>query len=654
MDFCRQGYWIVLPYDLVKHWPALRVSPLGAVPQRDRRPRLIVDYSYSNVNQETVRLSPHEAMQFGHALHRVLERIVHADPRYGPVALSKIDIADGFYRVWLQLADIPKLGVILPTSPCQPYLIAFPLALPMGWVESPPYFTACTETACDLANTALHARSVLPRARSSAHRLEAVAATPSPDAVMAQTRGSATTLTPPLARRGRGPPLAAVDVYVDDFLLMAQTAHQRQAVLRSTLHAIDAVFRPLTSDDPPHRKEPASVKKMLQGDAAWATHKRILGWDVDTVHETLHLPPHRLERLYALLDRISPPHKRVSIRVWHQLLGELRSMSPALPGSRGLFSILQHSLRHATQHRVRVTPHVWDMAADFRAIADSLHRRPTRLRELVPTTPTYIGACDACQQGMGGVWFEAASPPILWRQPFPPLVQRELVTSEHPHGTLSISDFELAALIAHKDVLSSSRPVAERTLWTASDNRAALAWSTKGSATSIAARAYLLRFSAMHQRHHRYVATQHHIAGTANVMADDASRLWHLDDAQLLSHFTSQYPQASPWQLHMLPPDTNLALIGALCKQRPTAAFRDSVPVPSAAPGPCGPSFAPTYRSTRLPCLATPSPSCKCSLSAYVPAPSHPVVDPLALGQWRKPSAAWGRRMPEWGPQTLA
>ena len=100
-------------------------------------------------------------MQFGRALQRVLANVVQADPRYGPVFLSKIDIADGFYRVWLRLSDIPKLGVVLPTSPGQPLppLIAFPLALPMGWVESPPYFTVLTETACDLANTRLRARS---------------------------------------------------------------------------------------------------------------------------------------------------------------------------------------------------------------------------------------------------------------------------------------------------------------------------------------------------------------------------------------------------------------------------------------------------------------------------------------------------------------
>ena len=138
LDFCVQGYWAVLPYTHVREWPGLRISPLGVVPQLDRRPRLIVDYSYSGVNEETVPLAPKEAMQFGRALQRVMSKIVHADPKYGPVQLSKIDIADGFYRVWLQLADIVKLGVALPTSYGQPLLVAFPLALPMGWVESPP------------------------------------------------------------------------------------------------------------------------------------------------------------------------------------------------------------------------------------------------------------------------------------------------------------------------------------------------------------------------------------------------------------------------------------------------------------------------------------------------------------------------------------
>ena len=33
LDFCKQGYWIVLPYSLVRLWKPLRLAPLGAVPQ---------------------------------------------------------------------------------------------------------------------------------------------------------------------------------------------------------------------------------------------------------------------------------------------------------------------------------------------------------------------------------------------------------------------------------------------------------------------------------------------------------------------------------------------------------------------------------------------------------------------------------------------
>lgn len=655
LDFCRQGYWLVLPYEAVRGWDGLRLSPIGAVPQRDRRPRLIVDYSFSEVNDETVLLAPAESMQFGRALQRILKTIVEADPRYGPVYLSKIDIADGFYRVWLRVADIPKLGVVLPMTPGQPPIIAFPLTLPMGWVESPPYFTVLTETACDLANDHLRRRGSKAFIHHPAHRLETVAATPPADVVPFNVTG----VVSRERLRSRGcPPVASVDVYVDDFILMAQTHVQRREVLRSALTAIDQVFRPLEPADPEHRKEPASIKKMQKGDACWSTTKRILGWDLDTQRSTINLPAHRVARLYELLDLLKPPCKRVSVKIWHQLLGELRSMSPALPGSRGLFSILQESLRCAGRNRVRVTAKVRHMADDFRAIADSLQIRPTRLQELVPTAPTYMGACDACGQGMGGVWFhtspEFAHTPLVWRQSFDRDVQRALITSDNPHGTLSISDLELMALIAHKDVLAQHHPVAERTMWLATDNRAALSWSTKGSSTSTAARAYLLRFNSLHQRTHRYVATHNHIAGRANGMADDASCMWHLSDNALLTHFNLRYPQASPWQLLTLPPSVNSALTGALFRRQPAHVSRTSAPLPVGPHGRVGASSAQAWRSTPTTSHLTPSHSCKSSLNDCAQAPLQPAATVCDLARWKTPSAQWARRMPGWGPRTLA
>jgi len=113
-----------------------------------------------------------EAMQFGHALDRYLREILLADPELGPVYLLKLDISDGFYRIDLAIDDIPKLGVVFPTRPGEEPLVAFPLVLPMGWKNSPPVFSAATETAADIANENL--RNNVPAAH---HSLDILAAT---------------------------------------------------------------------------------------------------------------------------------------------------------------------------------------------------------------------------------------------------------------------------------------------------------------------------------------------------------------------------------------------------------------------------------------------------------------------------------------------
>lgn len=157
-DLIRQGYWITLPYSSVRQLPNLRISPMGIVPQRKRRPRIIVDYTFSGVNDDTVPVAPTEAMQFGRTFHRILQRIANADPRHRPVHMAKVDIADGFYRVGLRAQDIQALGVAIPTPPGTDPLVAFPLTLPMGWRNSPPYFCAITETVVDLTNQEVPAR----------------------------------------------------------------------------------------------------------------------------------------------------------------------------------------------------------------------------------------------------------------------------------------------------------------------------------------------------------------------------------------------------------------------------------------------------------------------------------------------------------------
>ena len=96
-------------------------------------------------------------MQFGTALDRILREILLANPAFGPVQLMKVDLLDGFYRINLNVSDIPKLGVVFPIEQGEEPLVAFPLVLPMGWSNSPPIFSTATEIIADLANQRLQA-----------------------------------------------------------------------------------------------------------------------------------------------------------------------------------------------------------------------------------------------------------------------------------------------------------------------------------------------------------------------------------------------------------------------------------------------------------------------------------------------------------------
>jgi hypothetical protein len=90
-DYIKKRFWVVLPYTAVHHMPHLKLSPCGVVPQRDRRPRPIIDYTFSGVNQTSLPLAPNHSMQFGNSLQRILQRIAYSNPQFGPVKMLKFD-----------------------------------------------------------------------------------------------------------------------------------------------------------------------------------------------------------------------------------------------------------------------------------------------------------------------------------------------------------------------------------------------------------------------------------------------------------------------------------------------------------------------------------------------------------------------------------
>jgi hypothetical protein len=75
----------------------------------------------------------------------------------------------------------------------------------------------------------------------------------------------------------------------------------------------------------------------------------------------------------------------------------------AVPGGRGLFSVLQQVLKVRSEDgtRARLSMEVHAILQDVRSLARDLQNRPTRIAELIPAdTPATIGAQDAVGTGM--------------------------------------------------------------------------------------------------------------------------------------------------------------------------------------------------------------------------------------------------------------
>jgi hypothetical protein len=597
-----------------------------------------MDYSFNHVNQFSLPLALTHAMQFGAAFHRLVQRIVYANPAYGPPLLLKVDLADGYYRIPLSPEAALELAVVLPSDGTPAPLVGIPLSLPMGWGLSPPYFCAFTETGADIANWHLTAPQPLPP-----HPLEDIAQTsPVPsDHEFAQSAAFPYQLCP------SSQPLAYVDVYIDDFIGVAQrpcATHLR----RCLFHTIDSIFHdaPTTA-----RRATISESKLQKGDAAWSYNKRILGWDLDTQHMMMHLPPHRATRLRDLITGFLSL-RRTSRRKWQRFLGELRSMVAALHSTKYLFSILQHVLVDQRGHRLRINQLVRQSLHDWLAIANSLALQPVSLISLVPTAPTLLGATDASQAGMGGFWaptnLHFTSQPIVWRAPFPPSLQRAVVSTSNPTGSITNSDLELAAIVTGASVTVPHPTATPAVLLCATDNTLALAWSTKGSTSSNTTPAFLLPSLAQQACHRNFLLNTVYTPGLSNTLADFCSRSFHLSNDDFLRMVQHRFP-SQPWKLVHPNSDLLLHMTSSLSKRMQPWASPLDEPPPLTPPGTSGRTFVPPSNRMHTSAVTwTPSHSSAYSLGATGLEPLLPTVLQSALAQWRAPFVPLARRWPHW------
>jgi hypothetical protein len=255
-DNVNMGCWLVLPYSSLHGHPRLKIAPLGILPQRDRRPHPIMDYMYNTVTQNSLPLAPFSAMQFGNVLQCILQQVAYCNPAFGPLVLTKIDMADGYYRIPLSVDTALQLVVTLPADGNSESLLGILLSLPMGWCLSPPFFCAFMETCADLTNTVY-----IPHPMHPFHD----ASVPQQQLPLSPSYLPAACL--PYNPMPPQPHLHYTDVYMDDFLLIAQRSSHMH-LMHSLLHHMNSIFAdPLTS---PHRLI-VSASKNAKGDATFST-----------------------------------------------------------------------------------------------------------------------------------------------------------------------------------------------------------------------------------------------------------------------------------------------------------------------------------------------------------------------------------------------
>ncbi len=150
-------------WDNIKNNPPqqLKISPIAAIPHKSKAFRSILDLSFlialhngmhiPAVNETTIKTAPQAAVnQLGHSLSRLIHAFADATENE-KVFMAKWGIKDGFWRLDCQEGEEYNFAYVLPQPYTEPTTLVIPMSLQIGWIKSPGFFCAASETSRDIA-----------------------------------------------------------------------------------------------------------------------------------------------------------------------------------------------------------------------------------------------------------------------------------------------------------------------------------------------------------------------------------------------------------------------------------------------------------------------------------------------------------------------
>ncbi len=197
--------------------------------------------------------------------------------------MAKWDIKDGFWRLDCKEGQEWNFAYVLPQPPGEPIRIVVPTSLQMGWIESPPYFCAGSETSRDVVEQYIEA----PVGFRSPHKFES------------WVEGDEAYEALPECGPLDDPFKYKVEVYVDDFMNMVipTTRQQLRHVSGGVMHGIHDVFPADANDE----NDPISLKKLRKKEGQYALTKELLGFDFDGENHTVWLAEEKRAVLLTIL-----------------------------------------------------------------------------------------------------------------------------------------------------------------------------------------------------------------------------------------------------------------------------------------------------------------------------------------------------------------
>eukprot|EP00956_Cyclotella_meneghiniana_P004838 scaffold5989_cov47-Cyclotella_meneghiniana.AAC.9 len=368
------------------------------IPHKSRKYRAILDLSFRirlksgrevpSVNETTTLEAPSGAIdQLGHSLQRIIHAFAEADED-AKIFMAKFDIKDGFWRLDCAEGEEWNFAYVLPQKEGQPTRLVVPTSLQMGWVESPPYFCAASETARDVA--AQYAEIELGTLKS--HKFVEYAM--GNDDVKALPKKS-----------DSNDFKYFLDVYVDDYLAMAIATSQEQIehVSNAVMTGVHDVFPADKNDE----NDPLSLKKLKKGEGEMSLFKEMLDFDFDGNKKTMQLESKKREFLLAVLHKwirtASSKTAGIEFAEFESVISKIRHGFMCIPGGKGLLTpcnrVIAKRPRRVFLHRNR---RLTTALKDMRTLIREATANPTKCRELVMGPPDYIGVKDASIHGVGG------------------------------------------------------------------------------------------------------------------------------------------------------------------------------------------------------------------------------------------------------------